>query len=193
MRIAPRPDFASRLVSRFASPLAFKVPTPFATALVATFAATLAACGAASPPAAAAKQAPPPATEAPSGKPAGKISPDMVGKLSPIATFIGRGDGWRIEIRALDTRQHHVALHWTKPARTDSGTARYSGALDIPPSSTLALNGHLRTPTDTTQTLDIEIRPQDCIDDQGTPRPQTIVLTLADGRRLEGCGDLARY
>ncbi|MBP6750076.1 MAG: hypothetical protein KA144_10590 [Xanthomonadaceae bacterium] len=193
MRIAPRPNFASRFASQAASTHAFKMPTPFATALVAMLATLIAACGAASPPAAAAKQAPPPATEAPSGKPAGKISPDMVGKLSPIATFIGRGDGWRIEIRALDTRQHHVALHWAKPARTDTGTARYFGALDIPPGSTLVLNGHLRTPTDSTQTLDIEIRSQDCIDDQGTPRPQTIVLTLADGRRLEGCGDLARY
>lgn len=178
MRIVFRPRFVSCIAGAFAM----------------CCAVLIAACGAASPPAVAggAKQTPPVSSATPNSKPAGKISPDMVGKLSPIAAFVGQGEGWRIDIRALDARQHHVALHWTKPARTDSGTALYSGALDAPRSSPLALDGRLRTATGT-QSLNIEIRRQDCTDDQGTRRPQTIVLTLAGGRRLEGCGDLALY
>jgi hypothetical protein len=157
--------------------------------------ALLAACSVASPPnavAGGAKETPPPPTAKPSGKPAAKISPDMVGKLSPIPAFIGQGEGWRVKIQSLDATQHHVALEWTNKRVTESGTARYLGALDIARGSPLAIDGMLQT-RDGAKTLRIEIRTEICVDTAGVARPQRIAIAV-DGRApLNGCGDLAMY
>lgn len=191
MRIAPCPDFVPRFASQATSTRAFKMPTPLATALVAMLAALIAACTAAAP-AAAAKQTPP-ATEAPSGKPAGKISPEMVGKLSPIAAFKGRGDGWRIEILALDATQHHVALQWPASGEAASGIARYDGPLNIArEAGPLILNGTLER-GGTKRALRIEIRTEPCTDIDGVPRPQRIAIDIDTKTTLRGCGDLAVY
>lgn len=158
--------------------------------------ALLAACSVASPPnavAGGAKEAPPPPPSAkPSGKPAAKISPDMVGKLSPIPAFIGQGKGWRVEIQSLDATQHHVALESTNKNITESGTARYLGALDIARGSPLAIDGMLQT-REGAKALRIEIRTETCIDTAGVKRPQRVAIAV-DGRApLNGCGDLAMY
>lgn len=179
MRIATRRRFAS----------------PIAGALAASCAALIAACGAASPPAAAgsAKQSPPPATAAPSGKPAGKISPDMVGKLSPIPAFLGAGEGWRIEILALDATQHHVALRWPATNETASGIARYDGPLNVARGAApLMLNGTLER-GGAKRTLRIEIRAEPCTDVDGRARPQRIAIDIGPSTTLRGCGDLAMY
>lgn len=136
------------------------------------------------------------AGEAPTAKPAAKISPEMVGTLSPIGVFLGQGRdqgrGWRVEIRALDPRQHHVALQWTAPDRSDRGTAVYDGPLDIARDRPLVLQGRLQTPQGV-QPLRIEIRTEACRDTEGANRPQRIVLVI-DGRApLNGCGDLAMF
>ncbi len=165
--------------------------------------ALLAACSAATPPnavAGGAKETPPPQSATPSvkpsatpsGKPAAKMSPDMVGKVSPIPAFIGEGQGWHVEIKALDATQHHVALDWTKTKIAESGTARYLGALDIARSSPLAIDGMLQT-RDGAKTLRIEIRSEACTDSAGVVRPQRIAIVIQGRAPLNGCGDLAMY
>ncbi len=158
--------------------------------------ALLGACSAATPPnavAGGAKETPPPPQSAtPSAKPAAKISPEMVGKLSPIPAFIGEGQGWRIEIKALDATQHHVALDWINTKIAESGTARYLGALDIARSSPLAIDGMLQT-RDGAKTLRIEIRSEACTDSAGVVRPQRIAIIIQGRAPLTGCGDLAMY
>lgn len=154
----------------------------------------LSACSAATPPNAVAGAAPPSpvASEAPAAKPAAKMSPEMVGSVSPIGIFLGQGRDWRIEIRALDPRQHQVSLQWTALGRTDSGTAVYAGPLDIARNRPLALQGRLQTPQGV-KPLRIEIRSEACTDHQGVARPQRIALTLDGGAALNGCGDLAMF
>jgi hypothetical protein len=160
--------------------------------------ALLAACSVASPPnavAGGAKEPPPPSakpSEKPSGKPAAKISPEMVGKLSPIPAFIGQGEGWRVEIQALDATQHHIALEWTKTKIAESGTARYRGALDIARGSPLAIDGMLQTGGGA-KTLRVEIRTEACIDTAGVAHPQRIMIAIEGRAPLNGCGDLAMY
>jgi hypothetical protein len=162
--------------------------------------ALLAACSVATPPNAVAGGAketpasPPNATPSakPSGKPAAKISPDMVGKVSPIPAFIGEGQGWRIEIKALDATQHYVALDWTKTKIAESGTARYLGALDVARGSPLAIDGMLQT-RGGAKTLRVEIRSEACTDTAGVVRPQRIAIVIQGRAPLNGCGDLAMY
>jgi hypothetical protein len=164
--------------------------------------ALLAACSVASPPnavAGGAKVPPPPSakpsekpSEKPSGKPSAKISPEMVGKLSPIPAFIGQGEGWRVEIQALDATQHHIALEWTKTKIAESGTARYRGALDIARGSSLAIDGMLQT-SGGAKTLRVEIRTEACTDTAGVVRPQRIAIAIEGRAPLNGCGDLAMY
>ncbi len=156
--------------------------------------ALLAACSVAAPPNAVAggAQELPPTSEKPSGKPAGKISPHMVGKLSPIPAFIGEGRGWRVKIRSLDSSQHHVDVEWTMSAITESGTARYRGALDVARGSPLAIDGMLQT-RDGARTLQIEILTEACTDAAGVVRPQRIDIMVEGRAPLNGCGDLAMY
>jgi hypothetical protein len=125
-------------------------------------------------------------------KPAGKISADMVGKVSPIPAFKGQGRGWRIDIHALDATQHHVALRWAETRATDSGTAIYRGSLQLPRANPLALDGRLQT-RGGAKTLRIEIHRERCIDIDGTERPQRIVVTIEGRPGFEGCGDSAVY
>lgn len=154
----------------------------------------LSACSAATPPNAVAGGAPPAqvAGEAPTAKPSAKMSPEMVGTVSPIGIFLGQGRDWRIEIRALDPRQHRVSLQWTALGRTDSGTAVYAGPLDIARNRPLALEGRLQTPQGL-KPLRVEIRSETCTDPQGVDRPQRIAVTLDGGAALNGCGDLAMF
>jgi hypothetical protein len=167
---------------------------PVAHAIVSGLFGLLSACSAATPPNAVAGGAPPPqvAGEAPTAKPAAKMSPAMVGTVSPVGIFLGQGRDWRIEIRALDPRQHQVSLQWTALGRTDSGTAVYDGPLDIPRNRPLALEGRLQTPQGT-KPLRIEIRSEACTDHQGVARPQRIALVLDGRTALNGCGDLAMF
>jgi hypothetical protein len=161
--------------------------------------AMLVACSAAAPPNAIAggethggKPVPAGAAlvQASAAKPAGKISADMVGKISPIAAFIGQGNDWTVNIDALDATQHLVTLEWTRLRRTDSGTAVYGGPLDIARGRPLALEGRLQTEHGV-KALRVEIRTESCTDDQGAVRPQRIVLLIEGRTALKGCGDLA--
>lgn len=162
---------------------------PLAIASILAVLAPLAACTAAAP--ADAKEASPLAPSG--GKPAGKISPEMVGRLSPIPAFKGQGDGWRVEIRALDATQHHVALQWPASGETATGTARYDGPLNVArEAGPLILNGALER-GGAKRPLRVEIRAQACVDRDGIARPHTIAIAIGAEPPLHGCGDLAMY
>lgn len=176
MRIATRRRFAARIAGHAARSIASAM-------LV-----SIAACSAAAP-AGIAKETPAPT----SGKPAGKISPEMAGKFSPIAAFKGRGDGWLIEIHALDATQHHVALLWSATDERATGIAGYDGPLGVArDAAPLILNGTLER-GGTKRALRIEIRTEPCTDIDGIPRPQRIAIDIDPKTTLRGCGDLAVY
>lgn len=192
MRIAAHRQRVSRTVVGVTRAIAESVTKAIAATSIAAIVVSTSACSAAAP-TGAAKEAPPSAPVPPGGKPAGKISPEMVGTLSPIPAFMGRGESWRIEILALDATQHHVALLWPASGERATGTARYDGPLGVArDAGPLVLSGMLER-RGAKRALRIEIRAEACVDADGIARPQRIAIEIGSDAALRGCGDSAMY
>jgi hypothetical protein len=160
-------------------------------ALAAT--AVLAACTATTPTEAAAPDAPP------SGPPpgaSGKLSPEMVGKVSPVPAFMGQGEHlgkrWMIHIRSEGQMRHSVELIWTREHLRREGTLFYRDTPGPSRGAPIALDGTLDTATGKQMIL-VEIATEACTDDATAAFPQRVKITLQGETGMSGCGELAVY
>ena len=173
----------------------------------------LAACSAATPSDTAVSEMAKPHSSAPaasSGPPpgaAGKISPDMVGKVSPVAAFKGLGEYFNIEIQSqggqtAEGMRHRVHLIWGTPVSAvgthdAEGTLFYRSTPDRSMPDTvrgapILLDGTLQT-AQGPKTIRVEITTEACTDDADQPHPQRVKIALQGETGMQGCGDLAVY
>lgn len=133
---------------------------------------------------------------------AGKISPDMVGKVSPVPAFKGLGEHFNIEIQSLGERtaegmRHSVRLVWGMGTYQGEGTLFYRNAPDrsMPGparGAPILLDGTLET-AQGPKTIRVEITTEACTDDADRPHPQRVTVALQGETGMQGCGDLAVY
>ncbi len=171
----------------------------------------LTACSAARPtdaaapvtaaPEAAAPDAPMPAATPPPGA-AGKMSPDMVGKVSPVPAFKGLGEHFNIEIQSLGEQtsegmRHSVRLIWGMGTHEAEGTVFYRNApgRSMPGparGAPILLEGTLET-AQGRKAIRVDIVTERCTDDADRAHPQRVKIALQDETDMHGCGDLAVY
>jgi hypothetical protein len=161
----------------------------------------LAACSATTPTdAVATGTAMPEASAAASGPPpraAGKISPDMVGKVSPVPAFKGLGEHFNIEIQSQGEQtpegmRHSVRLVWGMGTYEGEGTLFYRSAPGPARGAPIQLDGTLQT-AQGPKTLRVEIVTEPCTDDADQLHPQRVTVALQGETGMQGCGDLAVY
>lgn len=162
-----------------------------------TLAATvvLAACTATAPTEAAAPD-PMPAGLPPGAS--GKLSPEMVGKVSPVPAFMGLGEHFRIDIQSdggqtPDGYRHRVQLTWGTGTRQAEGTLFYRGTTGTSSrGAPIALDGTLDT-TAGKKTIRVEIATEFCTDEADVAHTQRVAVTVQGEAVMHGCGDLAVY
>jgi hypothetical protein len=168
-----------------------KIMNTPALALAASLA--LAACTATAPTEAAAPEATPPGP--PPGA-SGKLSPDMVGKVSPVPAFMGQGEHlgkrWMIHIRSEGQMRHRVELIWTKEHLSRDGELFYRGMPGPSHGAPITLDGTIDTHQGR-KPIHIEITTVPCTDDTNAARPQRVKISVQGDADLNGCGDLAVY
>lgn len=176
-----------------------RIRTTFAVLLM----MTLSACSATTPTEAA---APPPATAGvASGPPpgaSGKISPGMVGKVSPVPAFMGLGEHFNIEIQSqggqtAEGMRHRVHLIWGMGTHDAEGTLFYRSTPDRSTpgparGAPIALDGTLET-AQGRKTIRVDILTEACTDDADRAHPQRVKIALQGEADMHGCGDLAVY
>ena len=155
----------------------------------------LTACGAATPTDAAAPETTSP--NAPMPGAAGKISPDMVGKVSPVPAFKGLGEHFNIEIQSQGEQtpegmRHSVRLVWGMGTYEGEGTLFYRSAPGPARGAPILLDGTLQT-AQGPKTMRVEIVTEACTDDADRPHPQRVTVALQGETGMQGCGDLAVY
>ncbi len=133
---------------------------------------------------------------------AGKISPDMVGKVSPVPAFMGLGEHFHIEIQSLGEQtaegmRHRVHLVWGMGTHEAEGTLFYRSAPDrsMPGparGAPILLDGTLET-AQGPKSLRVDIITEACTDDADRPHPQRVTIALQGETGMQGCGDLAVY
>ncbi len=163
----------------------------FVVAFVAS--ALLAACTATAPTKAAAPDlaasGPPPGTS-------GKLSPDMVGKVSPVPAFMGQGEymgkQWTIHVRSEGQMRHSVQLVWKKDHVRRYGDIFYRGTPGPSRGAPITLDGALDTPQGR-KTIRIDITTAFCTDGINAKYPQRVVISVQGEPDLQGCGELAVY
>jgi hypothetical protein len=179
-----------------------RIPTTVATLLMMLLTACSAATptGAAAPvtavPEAAAPDAPMPAAAPPPGA-AGKISPDMVGKVSPVPAFKGLGEHFNIEIQSHGEQtpegmRHSIRLVWGMGTYEGEGTLFYRSAPGPARGAPILLDGTLQT-AQGPKKIRVEIVTEPCTDDADRPHPQRVTVALQGETGMQGCGDLAVY
>jgi hypothetical protein len=154
----------------------------------------LAACTATAPTEAAAPDA------APSGPPpgaSGKLSPEMVGKVSPVPAFMGLGEHFNIQIQSeggdsANGLRHRVHLVWGTGTREAEGTLVYRGTPGPAHGAPIALDGTLETATGK-KTIRVEIVTEACTDDADVAHPQRVTVAVQGETAMRGCGELAVY
>ena len=161
-----------------------------------TLAATvvLAACTATAPTEAA---APDPMPAGPPPGASGKLSPEMVGKVSPVPAFMGLGEHFRIDIQSdggqtPDGYRHRVQLTWGTGTRQAEGTLFYRSTGASSRGAPIALDGTLDT-TAGKKTIRVEIATEACTDEADVAHPQRVSVTVQGEAVMHGCGDLAVY
>ena len=120
--------------------------------------------------------------------PAGKISADQVGKVSPVPAFQGGGEDSSIEILAVGDMRHSVRL--TTGDDVQTGTAVYQPTTAA--QAQILLTGTL----DATQgdlALRITLTRGECRDAAGRAHRHRVRIDVAGATSLQGCGDLAMY
>jgi hypothetical protein len=174
--------------------------TTLARRHVALFVTLIAGCSAVPPPAAragGAKDPPEPSLPAPTAKHAAKISPDMVGTLSPIPAMMAHGEGWTFEMQGTQGMEHHAVLLF------QNGNKRFEGTLVFRDSTQQArgahqqdirwmrFDGELSNDAGNTRTT-LMVGDEACTDREGRTTRHTLRFVL--GREeFVGCADLAMY
>jgi hypothetical protein len=164
----------------------------FALTLAAS--AVLGACTATTPTEAATPGA------APAGLPpgaSGKLSPEMVGKVSPVPAFMGLGEHFKIDIQSEGGQtpeglRHRVHLVWGTGSREAGGMLFYRGAPGPAHGAPIALDGRLETTTGS-KPIRVEIVTEACTDDADVAHPQRVTVTVQGETAMRGCGELAVY
>ena len=128
---------------------------------------------------------------------AGKISPDMVGKVSPVPAFKGLGEHFNIEIQSeggptAEGLRHRVHLVWGMGSYEADGTLFYRGTPGPSRGAPIALDGTLDTAKGK-QAIRVEIDTEACTDDADIAHPQRVTVTMQGEPVMRGCGDLAVY
>jgi hypothetical protein len=162
--------------------------------LALTVSIVLAACTATTPTEAAAPDT------APAGPPpgaSGKLSPDMVDKVSPVPAFMGQGGHFKIDIQSEggqtpDGLRHRVRLVRGAGTREAEGALFYRGTPGPAHGAPIALDGTLETTTGR-KTIRVEIATEACIDDAAVAHPQRVTITVQGEAAMRGCGELAVY
>ncbi len=161
-------------------------PMPALT-LAVTF--VLAACSATAPTEAAAPAGPPPGAS-------GKLSPEMVGTVSPVPAFMGQGEHlgkpWTIHLRSEGQMRHSVQLIWKKEHIRRYGDIFYRGTPGPSRGAPIALDGTLDT-RQGRKAIHIDITTAPCIDDADVTHPQRVKISVQGEADLQGCGELAVY
>lgn len=170
-----------------------RIPTCTAVVLI----ATLTACTATPPQAAAAPPADPPQAALPPPGASGKLSADMVGKVSPVPAFMGLGEHFNIEIQGeggptAEGLRHRVHLVWGMGAYEADGALFYRGTPGPSRGAPIALDGTLDTAKGK-QAIRVEIATEACTDDADVAHPQRVTVTVQGEPVMRGCGDLAVY
>lgn len=136
-------------------------------------------------------------TAAPPPGASGKLSPEMVGKVSPVPAFRGQGGRgakrWTISIHSDGEMRHRVELIWAQTHERLQGSVFYRGA---PTPSThgapIALDGTVETAKGS-RTVRVEILTEACTDVAGVVHPQRVKIALQGRATMNGCGELAVY
>jgi hypothetical protein len=170
-----------------------RIPTCTAVVLI----AALTACTATQPQAAAAPLADPPQASLPPPGASGKISADMVDKVSPVPAFMGLGEHFNIEIQSeggptVEGLRHRVHLVWGMGTYEADGTLFYRGTPGPSRGVPIALDGTLDT-VKGKQVIRVEIVTEACTDDADMSHPQRVKIVLGTEAQMHGCGDLAVY
>ncbi|MEQ1513266.1 MAG: hypothetical protein ABL934_11390 [Lysobacteraceae bacterium] len=168
---------------------------PSCTAVV--LMAAITACSATQPPAAAAPPADAPQIPLPPPGASGKLSPEMVGKVSPVPAFMGLGEHFRIDIQSEGGEspnglRHHVQLTWGTGTQEAEGTLFYRDIRGPSRGAPIALDGTLDTAKGK-KTIRIEILTEPCTDDADVAHPQKVTVMVQGEAAMRGCGDLAVY
>ena len=170
-----------------------RIPTCTAVVLI----AALTACTATPPQAAAAPPADPPQASLPPPGASGKLSADMVDKVSPVPAFMGLGEHFNIEIQGeggptAEGLRHRVHLVWGMGAYEADGALFYRGTPGPSRGAPIALDGTLDTAKGK-QAIRVEIVTEACTDDADVAHPQRVTVTVQGEPVMRGCGDLAVY
>lgn len=165
------------------------MPIRTMSALLLTLA--MAACNAAQP------TAPEQAPQMPPPGASGKLSPDMVGKVSPVPAFMGLGEHFSIEIQSqggqtADGMRHRVRLVRGMGSEQAEGTLYYRGSPGPSRGAPIMLQGSLDTAKGQ-KTMLVEIATEACTDDADIVHPQRVKIALQGEPQMNGCGDLAVY
>ena len=162
-------------------------------ALIFAVSIVLAACSATAPTKAAAPEAslsgPPPGAS-------GKLSPEMVGTVSPVPAFMGQGDymgkQWTIHLRSEGQMRHSVQLIWKKEHIRRYGDILYRGTPGPSRGAPIALDGTLDT-RQGRKAIHIDITTASCTDGTNAKYPQRVKISVEGEADLLGCGELAVY
>jgi hypothetical protein len=169
-----------------------RIPTCTAAVLM----AAMTACSATQPPAAAAPPADPPQMRPPAGA-SGKLSPEMVGRVSPVPAFMGLGEHFNIQIQSEGGDsptglRHRVALAWGTGTHEAEGTLFYRDTPGPSHGAPIALDGTLDTAKGS-KTIRVEIVTEPCTDEADVTHPQQVTITVQGETPMHGCGELAVY
>lgn len=126
----------------------------------------------------------------------GKLSPEMVGNVSPVPAFMGQGEHmgkqWMIHIRSKGQMRHSLELTWAKEHQRSDGELFYRGTPGPSRGARIALDGTLDT-AQGTKAIRVEILTEPCADSADVVHPQRIRIFVAGETNLKGCGELAIY
>lgn len=155
------------------------------------FAALITSCSAAPPPSMLAGGAKEPPAPPPTAKRSAKISPDMVGTVSPIPAMIASGEGWTFEMQGKQGMEHRAVLLFQK------GTKRFEGTMTFRESNERAgvrwmhFDGDLSNEAGAVRTM-LMVGNEPCTDREGRSTRHTLRFVLGREEYI-GCADLAMY
>lgn len=122
----------------------------------------------------------------------GKISPSMVGSVSPVPAFMGAGKDFKIDIQSEGDMRHRVNLLWDNGSRAGDGVLVYRGTPGPSHGAPITMEGTLNTVRGATP-VRVEITTETCTDASGLEHPQRVVVSVQGENAMHGCGELAVY
>ncbi len=165
----------------------------FARLHAVAFAVLVSGCSAAPPPSTLAGGAkdPPAQPAPPTAKRSAKISPEMVGTVSPIPAMIANGEGWTFEMQGQQGMAHHAVLTFGKDTKRFEGTVTFRESSERAGVRWMRLDGELHHAQGKANIL-IMVGNEPCKDREGRQTRHTIRFVLGREEYV-GCADLAMY